>query len=136
MLEVKGELVFKTVAYHRAADAIAHSPLEIAAEVRRRTLPKIPGIGEAIAKKIDELVRTGRLGFHERLRAEVPPLARGAPPGPRRRQRRRTRGRGQRGCAPGVAARWSGTDHTRERARCSGGDARHSLLSAGRKATR
>ncbi|MGZ6340479.1 MAG: hypothetical protein ACXWMX_01390, partial [Candidatus Limnocylindrales bacterium] len=26
MLEVKGELVFKTVAYHRAADAIAHSP--------------------------------------------------------------------------------------------------------------
>ena len=27
MLEVKGELVFKTVAYHKAADAIAHSPV-------------------------------------------------------------------------------------------------------------
>ena len=29
MLEVKGELVFKTVAYHKAADAIAHSPVEV-----------------------------------------------------------------------------------------------------------
>ena len=33
MLEVKGELVFKTVAYHRAADAIAHSPVEVAARL-------------------------------------------------------------------------------------------------------
>ena len=30
MLEVKGELVFKTVAYHRAADAIAPEPVDLA----------------------------------------------------------------------------------------------------------
>ncbi|HEX4897060.1 MAG TPA: helix-hairpin-helix domain-containing protein, partial [Candidatus Limnocylindrales bacterium] len=30
LLEVKGELVFKTVAYHRAADAIGRSPVEVA----------------------------------------------------------------------------------------------------------
>ena len=31
MLEVKGELVFKTVAYHRAADAIGRSPVDLVA---------------------------------------------------------------------------------------------------------
>ena len=72
MLEVKGELVFKTVAYHRAADAIAHSPLDLATLYRAGTPPRIPGVGEAIAKKIEELVTAGRLAFHERLQAEVP----------------------------------------------------------------
>jgi len=33
MLEIKGELVFKTVAYHRAADAIARSPVDPACAV-------------------------------------------------------------------------------------------------------
>jgi DNA polymerase (family 10) len=73
MLEVKGELVFKTVAYHRAADAIAHSPVEVARAYLDGRPPRIAGIGEAIAKKIEELARTGRLAFYERLREEVPP---------------------------------------------------------------
>jgi DNA polymerase (family X) len=73
MLEVKGELVFKTVAYHRAADAIAHSPIELVPAYRAARPPKIPGVGQAISDKIDELARTGRLAFYERLVAEVPP---------------------------------------------------------------
>ncbi|HEX8939675.1 MAG TPA: DNA polymerase/3'-5' exonuclease PolX [Candidatus Limnocylindrales bacterium] len=73
MLEVKGELVFKTVAYHRAADAIAHSPVEVARAYREGRPPRIPGVGAAIARKLEELATTGRLAFHERLRAEVPP---------------------------------------------------------------
>jgi DNA polymerase (family X) len=73
MLEVKGELVFKTVAYHRAADAIAHSPVEVSAAYLAGKPPRIAGVGEAIAKKIEELARTGRLAFYERLREEVPP---------------------------------------------------------------
>jgi DNA polymerase (family 10) len=73
MLEVKGELVFKTVAYHKAADAIAHSPVEVARAYRDGNPPHIPGVGEAIARKIEELARTGRLAFYERLREEVPP---------------------------------------------------------------
>ena len=36
MLEVKGELVFKTVAYHRAADAIGRSPVDLVAAYRER----------------------------------------------------------------------------------------------------
>ncbi len=73
MLEVKGELVFKTVAYHKAADAIAHSPIEVSAAYLAGQPPRIAGVGEAIAKKIEELARTGHLAFYERLREEVPP---------------------------------------------------------------
>ncbi len=73
MLEVKGELVFKTVAYHRAADAIAHSPVELSAAYRAGERPKVPGVGQAISDKIDELARTGHLAFYDRLVAEVPP---------------------------------------------------------------
>ena len=73
MLEVKGELVFKTVAYHRAADAIAHSPVELVPAYRAGNPPKIAGVGQAISDKIDELARTGHLAFYDRLVAEVPP---------------------------------------------------------------
>ena len=72
MLEVKGELVFKTVAYHRAADAIGHFPVELSRAYRDGNPPKIPGVGQAISDKIDELSRTGRLAFYDRLAAEVP----------------------------------------------------------------
>jgi DNA polymerase (family 10) len=73
MLEIKGEIVYKTVAYHKAADAIAHSPVEVARAYLEGNPPRIPGVGEALAGKIDELARTGRLAFYERLREEVPP---------------------------------------------------------------
>lgn len=72
ILEVKGELVFKTVAYHRAADAIGRSPVDLVAAYRAGMPPKISGVGQAIADKITELVTTGRMAFLERLRAEVP----------------------------------------------------------------
>jgi DNA polymerase (family 10) len=73
MLEVKGELVFKTVAYHRAADAIGRSPIDLVAAYRSGARPKTPGVGQAISDKIAELVTTGRMGFYEKLRTEVPP---------------------------------------------------------------
>ena len=56
MLEVKGELVFKTVAYHRAADAIARSPFDVAGAYAAGDRPKIGGVGQAISDKIAELV--------------------------------------------------------------------------------
>ena len=73
LLEVKGELVFKTVAYHRAADAIGRAPIEVARAYRDGQPPNIPGVGKAIADKLAELSTTGRLGYHERLLAEFPP---------------------------------------------------------------
>jgi DNA polymerase (family 10) len=73
MLELKGELVFKTVAYHRAADAIGRSPVDIVSAYQSGTPPQIPGVGKAISDKLRELATTGHLAFYERLRAEIPP---------------------------------------------------------------
>ena len=73
LLEIKGELVFKTVAYHRAADAIAHSPHDIARAYREGRPPTIPGVGAAISDKIAELATTARQGILDRLHGEVPP---------------------------------------------------------------
>ena len=56
ILEVQGEIRFKTVAYHRAADAIARSPIDLVAAYRAGKPPKIPGVGQAISDKIAELV--------------------------------------------------------------------------------
>ena len=78
ILEVKGEDRFKTVAYHRAADTIARASFEVAGAYRAAAAtgtppPPISGVGRAISDKIAELAATGRLGYHERLREEVPP---------------------------------------------------------------
>src|SRR5689334_11071863 len=73
MLEVKGELRFKTVAYHRAADAIGRSPVDLVAAYRSGAPPKIPGVGAAISDKITEIVTTGRMAYYDKLIAEVPP---------------------------------------------------------------
>ena len=64
------EKIFKIRAYEKAARSIEelNVPVEqLAAEGRLR---EIPGAGEAIVKKITELVTTGRLGYLERLKAE------------------------------------------------------------------
>jgi DNA polymerase (family 10) len=73
ILEVKGELVFKTVAYHRAADAIARAPFDVASAYAAGERRPIPGVGAAIADKITELATTGHMAYYERLRAEIPP---------------------------------------------------------------
>ena len=73
MLELKGELVFKTVAYHRAADAIGRSPVDVVSAYRSGTPPQIAGVGKAIGDKIRELATTGHMGFYDRLCAEIPP---------------------------------------------------------------
>ena len=73
MLEVKGELSFKTVAYHRAADAIGRSPVDLVAAYRDGQAPKIPGVGAAISDKIAELATTGRMAYYDKLIAEGPP---------------------------------------------------------------
>ncbi len=73
LLELKGENPFKTRAYGNAARAIENleEPLEkIIAEDR---LTEIKGIGEAIGKKIKELVETGKLQYHQELKASLPP---------------------------------------------------------------
>ena len=72
LLELKGENAFKTRAYANAARAVETYAGNIELIAREGRLLEIPGIGAAIAGKISELVQTGRLEFHEKLRAEFP----------------------------------------------------------------
>jgi DNA polymerase (family 10) len=72
ILEVKGEVAFKTVAYHRAADAIERAPFDVAEAYAAGDRRPIPGVGQAIGDRITELATTGRMALHERLRAEIP----------------------------------------------------------------
>jgi DNA polymerase (family X) len=73
ILEVKGEIRFKTVAYHRAADAIARAPFDVGQSYGSGERRPIPGVGKAIADKITEMATTGHMAMYERLRAEIPP---------------------------------------------------------------
>jgi len=72
LLDLKGEMFFKTRAYRMAAEAIQALDGDIEQLVHEGTLESIPGVGEALAKKITELVQTGKLGYLEQLKKEVP----------------------------------------------------------------
>lgn len=72
MLEIKGEIVYKSLAYRKAADNIESMGRDIEQVWREGKLREIPGVGEALAKKLDELLRTGRLTYLEQLQEEVP----------------------------------------------------------------
>jgi DNA polymerase (family 10) len=73
MMDILGENRFKVLAYRRAADNILGLGQDIRSYWQAGTLQEIPGIGQAIADKIDELLTTGRLEFYERLQDQVPP---------------------------------------------------------------
>jgi DNA polymerase (family 10) len=71
-LEIQGESVFKIRAYRTAAQNILALPRPIADIWKEGGLDEVPGVGPAIHDKIDELMRTGQLAFHDKLKAEVP----------------------------------------------------------------
>jgi DNA polymerase (family 10) len=72
MLEILGEVVYKSVAYRRVADAVERYPDDVAAMFRAGTPPKLPGAGAALSAKLAELAETGQLAYHQKLRAQVP----------------------------------------------------------------
>jgi DNA polymerase (family 10) len=73
LLEIKGEVVYKTLAYRKAAESLLNLSGDAASYWREGTLEEIPGVGKAIGEKLDELFRTGKLEYLEKLAAEVPP---------------------------------------------------------------
>ena len=72
MLDILGENRFKVLAYRRAAENLINLGQDIHTYWQAGTLQEIPGIGQAIADKVDELLTTGSLEFYERLQDEVP----------------------------------------------------------------
>ncbi len=72
LLELKGENPFKIRAYQKVARSIKDLSVEVEQLVAEDRLKEVPGAGEAITKKITELVTTGKLDYYEKLKAEFP----------------------------------------------------------------
>ena len=72
MLAIQGENYHRIMAYRRAAENVATLGRPLEEVWRAGELETIPGIGKTLAAKIDELMRTGRLGAYEKLQAQVP----------------------------------------------------------------
>ncbi|HIA53021.1 MAG TPA: DNA polymerase/3'-5' exonuclease PolX [Candidatus Melainabacteria bacterium] len=72
LLSAKGENQFKARAYLRGAKAIEASQADIGKLVREHTLTSIPGIGESLAKTIEEIYQSGESKYLHRLKDEVP----------------------------------------------------------------
>ncbi len=73
LVAIKGEVIYRVMAYRKAADSIAHLGRDINEVWREGKLQEIPGVGQAIADKISELLSTGHMSFYDKLTAEVPP---------------------------------------------------------------
>jgi len=72
LLEIKGEVIYKILAYRKAADSLNDLGQDINQIWREGRLTEVPAVGKAIAEKINELLSTGKLEFYEKLKAEVP----------------------------------------------------------------
>ncbi len=74
ILEIQGEIVFKVVAYRRAADAIEHLGRDIRDIWQNdpKNLRAIQGVGEALADKLDELLRTGEMSYYKKISKGMP----------------------------------------------------------------
>jgi DNA polymerase (family 10) len=71
LLKLKKDNIFKIRAYEKAARSIEELAVPVQKLAAEGRLGEIPGVGEAITKKITELVTTGRLAYYERLKAEL-----------------------------------------------------------------
>ena len=72
LCEIKGEVIYVILAYRKAAESLMSLPREASEYWKEGKLREIPGVGKAIAEKIDELLTTGKLEFLENLKREVP----------------------------------------------------------------
>ena len=72
LLEIKGENRFRVLAYQEAARKIENWPEAIELLAKEGKLRDISGIGEGLAAKIDEYLRTGKIEYYEELTKETP----------------------------------------------------------------
>lgn len=72
LLELSGENPFKARSYANVARALEQHEDDIETLVREKRLREIKGVGDALEQRIEELVTTGTLGYHEDLRGRFP----------------------------------------------------------------
>ncbi len=72
LLELSGENPFKSRSYENVARALDQHEDDIETLVKEKRLREIKGVGDALEQKIEELVTTGKLEYHQELRAKFP----------------------------------------------------------------
>jgi len=72
LLEATGENRFKVQAYRVAAQSVDALDEDIEAVHRQGRLREVPGVGEHIAEKIDQFLRTGSLDYYDKLKKGAP----------------------------------------------------------------
>jgi DNA polymerase (family 10) len=73
LLELHAENRFKIIAFSKAARVIESLPEDISIVCREKRLQSIPGVGKAIAQKVEEYLKTGQIEAHQELLAKTPP---------------------------------------------------------------
>src|SRR5512134_813196 len=74
LLELEGANTFRVRAYRNAARTVEELPQPVEELVRGngKRLTDLPGIGDDLAGKIEEVVRTGTLGALRQLQSHLP----------------------------------------------------------------
>ena len=72
LVEANGEDRFKVVAYHRAATSIRNMDEDVEQMWKEKRLEDIQYVGEGIAKKIDEYLKTGKLQLLDKMQEKTP----------------------------------------------------------------
>jgi DNA polymerase (family 10) len=75
LLELREENPFKVRSYRLAAETIEDTPTPLRSLIAsggEAKLRELPGIGEAISKKIVELLDTGTFRLYQEVQAEIP----------------------------------------------------------------
>ena len=74
-LELKNENRFRIRAYQKAArniEALSENLEDIYKKGGVKALEEVPGIGEGIAEKVENIIKTGKLPQHDKLLAQFP----------------------------------------------------------------
>jgi DNA polymerase (family 10) len=72
LLEARGANPYRVRAYRRAAPRLLRMSEDAAVYLDERGELDLPGLGQRLRRKLGELVRTGRLSFHDELIAAEP----------------------------------------------------------------
>ena len=73
MLAIRGDQIHRILAYRKAAESIEALGRDVNVVFAEGKLTDIPGIGDTLAAKIEEMLTTGRLAFYDKLALEIPP---------------------------------------------------------------
>lgn len=74
LLDIKGESLFKSRAYRKAAETLIALPSDVFQIYKLgglKAIKEIPGIGDSIAKKIEEYIKTKKIKYLSELEEET-----------------------------------------------------------------